>query len=328
MRAHTTGWASNQRGRRDAAPAAPASAGGPTCPAPSPEGGRELVRASTTTAAGPGPAWKLWDAATLGLIVTHTRGPSAQLVRRAAPVAVRRGLRRTKRGWESRRRDLFERFDSDRYSRPALYDMERTLARHLPQHGGFFVEAGANDGYTQSNTYWLERFCDWQGILIEPIPALAESCSRLRRGSWVVRAALVEPDHDGSTVTMAYGDLTSLVRASRPSRDQEQQHLRRGVIDESDIYDVEAPARTLSSILDQERAPTVDLLSLDVEGYEAAALRGLDLDRHAPRFILVEVLVEDGASRGPVDDLLADRYVLAASPSHHDLLYRRRDISS
>lgn len=127
-------------------------------------------------------------------------------------------------------------------------------------------------------------------------------------------------------VTMAYGDLTSLVRASRPSRDQE--HLRRGAIDESDIYDVEAPARTLSSILDQERAPTVDLLSLDAEGYEAAALRGLDLDRHAPRFILVEVLAEDGASRGPVDDLLADRYDLTASPSHHDLLYRRGDISS
>lgn len=52
--------------------------------------------------------------------------------------------------------------------------MERTLARHLPEHGGFFVEAGANDGYTQSNTYWLERFCGWEGILIEPIPALAK----------------------------------------------------------------------------------------------------------------------------------------------------------
>lgn len=203
--------------------------------------------------------------------------------------------------------------------------MERTLAQHLPGQAGFFVEAGANNGYLQSNTYWLERFRGWQGILIEPIPALAEACSGLRRGSRVVHAALVGPDHDGDTVTVAFGDLTSLVRTSRPSRDEEQQHLRRGLIDESDIYDVEAPARTLSFILDHCEAPAVDLLSLDVEGYEAAALRGLDLDRHAPRFVLVEVLVEDGASRGPVDELLADRYDIAAYPSHHDVLYRRRD---
>lgn len=129
-------------------------------------------------------------------------------------------------------------------------------------------------------------------------------------------------------MTVAFGDLTSLVRASRPSRDEEQQHLRRGVIDESDIYDVEVPARTLSHILDHYQAPAVDLLSLDVEGYEASALRGLDLDRHAPRFVVVEVLVDDGASRAPVDDLLADRYVIADEPSRHDVLYRRRDLSS
>lgn len=252
---------------------------------------------------------------------------SAKPHRRVA-VAARHGLRGTKRGFESGRRDLFERFNSDRYSRPALYDMERTLARHLPGRGGFFVEVGANNGYLQSNTYWLERFCGWQGILIEPIPALAEACAKLRRGSRTVHAALVEPDHDSDTVTVAFGDLTSLVRTSRPSRDEEQQHLRRGVIDESDIYDVQAPARTLSSILDQCEAPAVDLLSLDVEGYEASVLRGLDLNRHAPRFVLVEVLVEDGASRAPVDDLLADRYVIAEHPSRHDVLYRRRDLPS
>ena len=40
-------------------------------------------------------------------------------------------------------------------SYPALHEMDRQLERYLPHRHGFFVEAGGNDGYTQSNTYAL-----------------------------------------------------------------------------------------------------------------------------------------------------------------------------
>ena len=64
----------------------------------------------------------------------------------------------------------------DPLSRPALHGMDRKLDELLDRDGGFFVEAGGNDGYTQSNTYWLERFRGWRGILVEPMPELYEMC--------------------------------------------------------------------------------------------------------------------------------------------------------
>jgi FkbM family methyltransferase len=200
--------------------------------------------------------------------------------------------------------------------------MERKLARHLPEAGGFFVEAGANDGFEQSNTYWFERFRGWRGILIEGIPSLARRCSCVRPGSIVVNCALVEPELEGELIPMAFGRLTSLVRGARGSAQADLALLQEGAAAD-EIYEVLVPGRTLSSVVDELRPGRIDLLSLDVEGYELQVLRGLDLERHAPRFILVEVFDEEGR-RAAVNDLLCPRYELVQPLSHHDLLYRLR----
>jgi hypothetical protein len=47
---------------------------------------------------------------------------------------------------------------SGRYSRPALNDLDNKLNRYLTRRHGVFIEAGANDGSTQSNTCYLEKF--------------------------------------------------------------------------------------------------------------------------------------------------------------------------
>ena len=73
------------------------------------------------------------------------------------------------------RRRAFERRGSARYSTPALHDMDRQLDRIIDQDGGVFVEAGGYDGFTQSNTYYLERFRAWSGVLVEPMPKPAHT---------------------------------------------------------------------------------------------------------------------------------------------------------
>lgn len=44
----------------------------------------------------------------------------------------------------------------------------------------FFIEAGANDGITNSNTYFLEKRFGATGMLIEPSASNFEKCYRNR----------------------------------------------------------------------------------------------------------------------------------------------------
>jgi FkbM family methyltransferase len=230
--------------------------------------------------------------------------------------------RRRARAWRRRRtagRD-------DPRSHPALHDMDYKLDALLDRDGGFFVEAGANDGYTQSKTYWLERFRGWRGILVEPMAAYSAECRVGRPDATVVQAALVPFDSDSDTVTMHFGDLMSTVRGAHGDDAADRAWVGPGlVLGWYDEHEEEVPARTLSSILDELDAPEVDLLSLDVEGFEPFVLRGLDLDRHAPRWLLVEMHDLD-TGRREIGEILGDRYVEHGTLSPLDVLYRRADV--
>ena len=106
------------------------------------------------------------------------------------------------RGARTIRRAVAEALGSDRYSYTALNGLDRKLQAYLDYRDGFFIEAGANDGLTQSNTYWLERFRGWRGLLVEGLPDLAAACRRNRPRSrtvtcqpirWRARAAARPP---------------------------------------------------------------------------------------------------------------------------------------
>jgi hypothetical protein len=67
--------------------------------------------------------------------------------------------------WHRRRRPLYEFFGSDRLSHLALNNLDHKLKKYLNFENGTFIEAGGNDGPSQSNTYWFERFRGWRGML-------------------------------------------------------------------------------------------------------------------------------------------------------------------
>lgn len=212
----------------------------------------------------------------------------------------------------------------DSLSKPAMHGMDARLAQLLGRDG-YFVEAGAYDGYTQSNTYYLERFQGWRGLLVEPVPMMYREAVRERPRSEVVNCALVAPEAAGRPVRLRFGGKMTVVAGARGSAERDREWagvtLARGA---RDVYEFEVPGRTLSEVLDAAGAPDVDLLSLDVEGYEAQVLRGLDLDRHAPRHLLVEA--HEDEERRRIEAELGDRYVAWQRLSANDVLYRRTDV--
>jgi FkbM family methyltransferase len=233
--------------------------------------------------------------------------------------SLRSRLRRLRRG-------AFELLGSDRYSRPGLHGLDRLLETFVDFDKGYFVEAGANDGYQQSNTYYLERLRGWRGVLVEPVAELAEECRRNRSRSHVFCCALVSGDFTSPTIEIDAAGLTSSVVGSFGSDERRLEKLRAGLVAQGlrESKRSTTPARTLTSILVEACAPAnFDLLSLDVEGFEPEVLRGLDLSRFAPRFICVEVRDEDAINR-----LLFPQYrrtaVLRDEGDYSDVLFERR----
>jgi FkbM family methyltransferase len=214
---------------------------------------------------------------------------------------------------------------SARFSRPALNEIDQKLSRYLDFEKGFFIEAGANDGFTQSNTYRLERTLGWTGLLIEAIPELFERCRQERRASTVRHCALVADDYDDSTVEIHFANLMSTISDARKTPEALASHIGEGLrvqgLDAT--YSTKVPARTLTSVLD-EVAPgrAIDFFSLDVEGYELNVLRGLDFERYAPRYLLVEATYFE-----EVNSYLLKQYEPIDQLSHHDYLYHRRSIA-
>jgi FkbM family methyltransferase len=219
----------------------------------------------------------------------------------------------------STRRSLFERFGLAYYSRPALEQLDRKLEKYLPHRDGFFIELGANDGYNQSNTYYFEAMRNWHGILIEPIPELYVQAKQLRKRSQVFNCACVSFDFPDDHVEMTYSNLGSLVNGALKDNAAEITHVdTMSKMQQVTPYDLSVPVRTLTSILDECRVQTdIDLLSLDVEGFEVEVLSGLDFTRYRPRYMLIEARFKED-----LDSFLArQNYAEVDQLSFWDILY-------
>ena len=148
---------------------------------------------------------------------------------------------------------------------------------------GFFVDIGASDGVTASNTYLLEKFYKWQGICVDPNPVTLKSMCGARD---TIVSDLCVYKESGKILPFKYlGDQSQFYGWN----------LRSGI---DGIISKDMPVKmndhkvftiTLTDLLELYNAPNkIDYISIDVEGSELEVLAGLDFSKYDIKMFSIE----------------------------------------
>jgi FkbM family methyltransferase len=208
---------------------------------------------------------------------------------------------------------------------PSYLDTNKIITeKYLNYNNGFYIEVGGADGVTQSNTWHLEMYKKWSGILVEPNPIAAEQCRNNRPNSSVFNYALVGNNFENDTIKMlhrtVYGGDPGLMTSTIDSPIRQNLEWMAPATDTDKTEEFEVQVTTLNDILESQNVTNIDFFSLDVEGYELEVLAGLDLKRFSPKVILVEwhLDFED------IKKVLDATHVYAEQLTKHDYVFLAR----
>lgn len=147
-----------------------------------------------------------------------------------------------------------------------------TFRAGRPMSSVRYIEIGANHPIQTSSTYLLYRVHGASGVLVEPIPRLAENLSRLRSRDAIVNCT-VSNLHD-EFMTLHVHEKNELSSISL-------QHMDRFVAfggREGILEAIQCPNLHINAFMKQYGSGPVDFLSIDIEGFDFDVLSEMDVE--------------------------------------------------
>jgi len=147
---------------------------------------------------------------------------------------------------------------------------------------GFFIEIGANDGITLSNTYLLEQKYNWKGICCEPNPNVFGNLIVNRSKSICCDKAVYNDSNQYVTFKLKNHSLLSGISS----------HLQKKInlnfnIKENPTIKVETIS--LLDLLNKYNCPSfIEYISIDTEGSELEIIRNFDFNKYTFGLIDIE----------------------------------------
>lgn len=168
------------------------------------------------------------------------------------------------------------------------WSQDKILAPILNQvKDGFFVESGALDGETASNTLYYEKH-GWSGLLIEPSPNSFTELVKKHRKAFSYRGAL--------SPTWKSENL-HFVNSAGDALDK--------VLPEDQIG-IDVEAQPLTELMRRANRSTIDFWSLDIEGCEGVVLQHTDFKKIEIGVILIE-MNRKGENNDTVDSVMREQ---------------------
>jgi len=188
---------------------------------------------------------------------------------------------------------------------------------------GFFVDIGAHNGKTLSNTLFFEQELGWHGICVEPIPEVFEQL-RKNRSCICINGCISD--------TTGIVDFTQVVcpsiyveMLSGITEKYDPAHVQRIDAEIAQCHGskkiIKVQSYLLADILDQYGISHIDYLSLDTEGGELDILRTIPFDR-----ITIDVIdVENNYHDPNIRRFLTTHGFKLVKSLEWDELYARKD---
>lgn len=144
---------------------------------------------------------------------------------------------------------------------------------------GVFVEVGANDGYSWSNTWGLAEI-GWRGLYFEPVKELADRCREVHSKNNVQVQQVAVGEFNGFTKLYPGAGATT-----SPKVAADNTFFYGNSLDKFTVIE----AVSLNTSLQEQQIPAnFELLVIDVDGDELGVLHGLDLDHWKPKMVIIE----------------------------------------
>lgn len=145
---------------------------------------------------------------------------------------------------------------------------------------GTFMEIGAADGKTFSNTYLLEKEFGWKGVVVEPARIWHQELQNNRDCLIDVRCCSSESEVEVDFIETPSAMLSTI--AQYKNSDTHSHERKKGL-----LYKVKTVS--LNDLFEQYFPKgQVDYLSIDTEGNEEDILRNLDFTRFSFKFASIE----------------------------------------
>jgi FkbM family methyltransferase len=147
---------------------------------------------------------------------------------------------------------------------------------------GFFVDVGAYDGITYSNTYTL-AMNGWSGIAIEPVKKYYDMCRKVYEGLDVNVIQLAANQY--MEILTIYTGEHAVSTASNDFKYRITNTFYGKNLYTSIEKVLSAP---LNIILEMNQVKAIDVLSIDVEGFEMEVLKGFSMGEWKPKMVIIE----------------------------------------
>lgn len=182
--------------------------------------------------------------------------------------------------------------DSVRYYSQAPTNQDRFLNENIFHNktGGTFIDIGAHDGMTYSNTYFFEKYLGWNGICFEPLPDQFEKLKAARK-CLCINAAVSNVEGFFEFVR-AHGktDHTEMLSGLKSTYAPEHfARLKTEIERDGGTFEiVKVPTVNLNDVLKKNKISIIDYLTIDTEGHELPILKSIDYDTFTVYAMTVE----------------------------------------